>query len=317
MAKPPEVPDLDLPLDGLQLRNPATSQPPSKPMSGPGSGPASGPRSGGLPAPDLGDVFGGGIERGSGSLQPPSSGLPRGKSVEFNMPASSGGDDWDDGIERGGGYEPAQSSRNPPMSSRGPHSGPAPASMNLDVAYRRPTAAADTDHDEPGLLEKLGGRVMALAGIAAAVVPLVKYIHRSGRFLITKPLPHAYDATSLPQSGAVAGVLLVSAIALGYLGIKARPRSWAMIVSSVITLVSSLAMVTVALVATDEQPSPPDGARLIPYTVPLAFILLGLGVSSRGQYPYYYGGAKRALPFVAGVVGGLLIYVGYALSAFG
>jgi hypothetical protein len=88
-----------------------------------------------------------------------------------------------------------------------------------------------------------------------------------------------------------------------------------MLISACVILLSSLAMVTVALVSTDESPGPPDGARLMPYTIPLAFILLGLGVSSRGQYPYYDGGAKRFLPLVAGLGGGLLIYIGVALSA--
>lgn len=312
MAKPPEVPDLDLQPDSLQLRKPtqpATSQPPSRPLGG---GMANG-----LPAPDLSDVFGGGIERGSGSLQPPSGGVPGGKSIAFDMPATGGGDDWDDGIERGGGFEPAISQRPAPASSRGPMSGgPPPASMNLDVAYRRPTAPSSSDADAPTFLEKLGGRALALVGIAAAVVPLVKYIHKPGRLLITKLLPHAYDATSLAQSGAVAGTLLVASIALGYLGIKRRPKSWGMMLSAVVTLISSLAMVTVALVATDEQPTPPDGARLIPYAIPLAFVLLGLGIAGGGQQRYYYGGARRVLPLVMGLVGGLIIYAGVALSAY-
>jgi hypothetical protein len=298
VAKPPEVPDLELPIEGLQLRNPT-----HPPAAGPSSRPAN--------VSPVEDLFGGGFERGAGSLQPPpTSAPPGGKAISFNMPsAGAGGDDWDDGIERGGGYQPAISSRQaPPLSSR------APASMNLDVAYRRPTAATDT-YDAPSFLENAGGRALALIGLAAVVVPLVKYIHRPGRLLVTKVLPHAFDATSLAQSGAVAGVLLIASIAVGYLGLKARPRSWSMLLSACVILLSSLAMVTVALVSTDESPGPPDGARLMPYTIPLAFILLGFGVSSRGQDPYYDGGAKRLLPLVAGLCGGLLVYLGIALSA--
>ena len=41
-------------------------------------------------------------------------------------------------------------------------------------------------------------------------------------------------------------------------------------------LLASLAMITVTLVATDEHPTPPDGALLIPYVVPLGLLLLGL-----------------------------------------
>ena len=187
----------------------------------------------GSPASPIGDLFGDGIERGGG-FTPPSTGAPSGgggKSIAFDMPsASAGGDDWDDGIERGGGFEPAISSRAPaaPASSR------APASLNLDVAYRRQTAPVH-EYEALSFLENAGGRALALAGLAAAVVPLVKYIHRPGWLLVTKLLPHAYDATSLAQAGTVAGVLLVGSIAVGYMGIKARPRSWSMVISAVLS----------------------------------------------------------------------------------
>lgn len=289
MGKPPEVPDLDLPT-GTPSRRPSQPQ-------------VSAPK----PAALDDDVFGDGIERGMSAPPAPSPGAPRGKAISVDLGVR--GEDFDDAIERGGGYEPATSTRPAPLASR------APASMNLDVAYKRPTARA-VESDEPGFLEKAGAYGLALAGIAAAVVPLMKLVHHAGAFSVERLLPHALDATSLAQSGAMAGVMLVCSIAFGYLGIKARPRSWAMIASAFVFLVSSLAMVTVALVATDEHPTPADGARLIPYSLPLAVVLLGLGVSSRAEYPYFDGGVKRALPFVAGLAGGLVIYAGVALSAF-
>lgn len=294
MGKPPDVPDLDLPSGGAPSRRPSQPQVAApKPATS-----------------EVDDVFGGGIERGTEGFAPPTSAGPRGKSISVDF-GVRGEDFDDDALERGGGYDPpaASSSRQPPISSR------APASMNLDVAYRRPTAPS-TDHDEPGFLEKAGAHVLAAVGIAAAVAPLLKLVHHAGALTVTKLLPHAFDASSLPQSGGVAGAALVSSIAFGYLGIKARPRSWAMILSAFVFLLTSLAMVTVALVATEENPAPPDGARLIPYTLPLAMILLGLGVSARAEYPYLDGGAKRVLPFVAGLGGGLLIYAGIALSSF-
>lgn len=250
---------------------------------------------------------------GAPSSRKPSTSTPSGPT----RPAASDDDDlFGDGIERGGGFEPPVASRPAPISSRQPPiSSRAPASLNLDVAYRRPTRPEPADL-EPSFLEKAGGRVLSLVGVAAVVAPLLKLVHHAGAWSVTKLLPHAFDATSLAQSGAVAFVLLVASIAFGYLGIKARPRSWATIGSAFVLLISSLAMVTVALVATDENPSPADGARLIPYSLPFALVLLGLGVSTRGQEPFYDGGAKRLWPLVAGLGGGLLVYAGIALSAF-
>lgn len=293
MGKPPEVPDLELPAS-TPSRRPNTPEPQQRPA----------------PSTDDDDLFGGGIERGSGSLPP--TGAPskaRGKQISVDFGARGDGD-FEDALERGAGG----SGFTPPSSSRAPVSSRAPASMNLDIAYKRPTAPAVSD--EPGFIEKAGVHVLAALGIAGAVAPLLKLVHRSGRFFVMNLLPHAFDATSLTQSGIVAGTMLVCSIAFGYLGIKARPRSWAMIGSAFLFLLTALAMVTVALVATDENPTPPDGARLVPFTVPLAVILLGLGVSSRGEYPYFDGGAKRLLPFVAGLAGGVLVYAGIALSSF-
>lgn len=287
MGKQPEIPDLDLP---------TSSQRPAASTSTPAR----------APAPDSGsDLFGGGIERGTGSLPPPTSAGTRGKAISVDFGVPGGGDEWDNGIERGGGYEPSVSAR-APVSARGP------AERSLDVAYKRPVGPAPSD--EPSFLEKLGGRALALVGLAGIVVPAVRFVPGRSAFAVMKLMPHAFDATSLVQSGVIGGACLVASIAVGYLGIRARPRSWAMIGSGFVFLIALLVMVTIALVATDEDPAPPDGARLIPYLLPAALALLGLGISGRGQEPFYDGGVRRALPFACGVAGGLVLFVALALS---
>jgi peptidoglycan/LPS O-acetylase OafA/YrhL len=105
------------------------------------------------------------------------------------------------------------------------------------------------------------------------------------------------------------------AIVLGYAALKARPRSYALLVASATTLLASLAMVTVTLVATDEHPSPPDGALLVPYVVPVALVALGLGVGGRGAVLFRRGGVGRRLlsPAVA-AVGGAIAFAAFELS---
>ena len=105
----------------------------------------------------------------------------------------------------------------------------------------------------------------------------MKVVHHSGAHNIMKLAPHAFDASSTVLSGIASGVLLVFSIAVGYLGLRRRDRSYAMVVSAGLLLLTCLAMVTVTLVSTDEAPQPPDGARLVPYLVPTAIVLLGLG----------------------------------------
>ena len=72
--------------------------------------------------------------------------------------------------------------------------------------------------------------------------------------------------------------VFVLAIAIGFLGLKLEPRSYAMVASAGALVLASLAMVTVTLVSTDENPGPADGALLMPYLLPLAMLSLGIGV---------------------------------------
>jgi hypothetical protein len=287
VAKPPEVPDLDLP--AAPSRRPQT---PSQQR-------------------DDSDAFGDdGIVRGEESVSPSSAGGTPHRKKAISVDLGYRDDDDGDQIERGGGSDMSPPSGARPISSRAPV-----ASMNLELAYQRP-GIGPASSSEPSGLERFGGRALALAGIAAAVGPLLNWVHHTGKWSVLALAPHAFDATSLVGSGVFGGIFLVTSIAIGYLGIRARPRSWGMMASGVVLLIALLLMVTIALVATDESPQPPDAARLVPYVVPLGAILLGLGIAGRGQEPYLDGGARRALPFVFGLAGGLVIYAGIALSNY-
>ena len=80
-------------------------------------------------------------------------------------------------------------------------------------------------------------------------------------------------------------------------------------------LLASLAMVTVTLVATEENPSPPDGALLVPYVVPVAMIGLAIGIAGRAARLFMAGGAgPKAAAVPACAVAGALAFVAVETS---
>jgi hypothetical protein len=291
---------------------------PSTPASS--RGPASGPQPTAASKPpqaDLGnladDDFSGGIERGM-TVGPSFAGPNphHTKSVSMDFGPAGADQDFGDSLERGAGGGGMPSSSMAPSVSRPPVSR-APAS--LDVSYRRTDARPAPRAYEPATWEKILARVVPAIGFAAVFAPLVKTLHRPGAYAILKVAPHAFDATSTVLSGITSGVMLIASIAVGYIGLRRRiDRSYAMAVAAGLLLLTCLAMVTVTLVSTDEVPQPPDGARLIPYLVPAAILLLGLGTMGRGVRPFFRGGARRALSFVFGVLGGAIAYAALALS---
>ncbi|MBX3225788.1 MAG: hypothetical protein KIT84_30575 [Labilithrix sp.] len=305
MGKPPSVPDLDLPASGASSKRPAAPTAPARPAA-----PASG---------DDDDLFGGGIERGISAAAPVASNPHhQGKAVAIQFGAAEDDDPFGDAIERGAGTfssPPASAPSRASASSRAPvpiASGPA----SLDLAYKPTNTARAAEEPDVSFLESAGARVVPLVGCIAVVAAALKFLHRPGRFAIGGLLPHALDASSTVQSGVFAGVALILAIGVGYYGFKTRPRSWAIVTAGALFLIASLAVVTVTLVSLEEAPSPADGGRLIPYVVPLAVLLFGLGVTSRGIEPFLDGGARRALSFGLGLLGGAIVYAGMALSAF-
>lgn len=251
------------------------------------------------------------LERGGGLVPSGGNAYHAGREVAINV-ADDG--DFDMELERGGALvstPPAMSS----SSARPPPSRPSGAS-GLDVGYRRlDPKAAKTGPVGPSVGERVGAWAITVLGSFGAVAALVKLVHRSGGRSVLALLPHAFDATSATQSGAVALGALAIAIGLGFYGVKSTPRSYASIAAAALLLVASLAMVTVTLVATDENPGHADGALLIPYLIPLALVALGAGIAGRSLSLFLAGGASRAAAVATALIGGALAFWGVELSA--
>lgn len=213
-------------------------------------------------------------------------------------------------LERGG----AMGSPSPASSGRLGSAGRAAGSSGLEVAYHRLEAKRIAEA-KPAFGQKLASWFIPLFVLLGTTGGLMKIAHRRGGQDLRLLVPHAFDASSTPQSGAFAIVTLMTAIAVGFAGFKKVPRSHAMLGSSAAFLVASLAMVTVTLVSTDEHPAPPDGALLIPYVVPLGLALLGLGVVGRGPPLFLAGGSRRIGALVAALFGGAIVFVAIEISA--
>jgi hypothetical protein len=211
-------------------------------------------------------------------------------------------------IERGGHVMAA------PASSAAPRAA-APASMRaagsgLELAAPRSTPRAPA-YVPPSARARAIACVIPIAAFAATSFALFETI--AWRASLASLWPHAVDATSSLQSGAMAIACIVIGTAVGAVGLKARPRSIALIGSGAGWLVTALAMITVALVATEEHAAPADGARLVPYTVPVAIVLVGLGLASRAPRLWLRGGSRRALALAASAGGAIVAFVGFAV----
>lgn len=307
---PADIPDLDLPGPPSAARPSGPKPTPSRPNVPVAAQPPA-PIPAGSAVPELGAP----VRRASGtniavpqlpasgpvSVRPTSSAGPRSvqpppsaslhpaphahhdaRAIEVGMPD----DDDDMEIEREGALHAVAASK-PAHSSRGKLETPmrqAPtATTGLDVGYNRAQtferpqrrAAAATP------LTVAIGYVVSGAVFFGTIAGLSRVFHRPGGIVLTNLLPHAFDATSTVQSGGVALSLLAVAVGLGFGGLKMVPRSWVILGAAFATLATSLAMVTVTLVSTEENPMPPDGARLVPYTLPLALLLVGVGIAGR------------------------------------
>lgn len=193
-----------------------------------------------------------------------------------------------------------------------------PSGSGLDVAYQRADRAPRPVAPRgPSTGAKVGALAVTAIVFVGSVAGLLKVVHRAGRSVVGL-LPRAFDATSTVSSGAVAISLLIAAITVGFIGVKGHPRSWAMISSAASLLIGSLAMVTVTLVSTEENPTPPDGALLMPWVVPMGLAFLGLGIAGRAMSMFAWGGVKRRVlaPLLA-ILAAVVFFGGVELSALG
>jgi hypothetical protein len=208
------------------------------------------------------------------------------------------------GAPRGGGLEPGRAAGYPP-------------GLEID---RRPSPAERwrageeeegfEGDDERTLLFKILDAVLVLASFGGAGYALVRFAHRGAGWRFLKLAPAAFDGSSMGWSGGMAVGLIAVAAALGVFGWLARPRSWGYFLGALGALVSGAAMVTVTMAITPEGlETPPDGARLLPWILPI----VPLGVALRWVRSAWTKGERGG--FFPRVVG-ILVAGAAALAAF-
>jgi hypothetical protein len=162
-------------------------------------------------------------------------------------------------------------------------------------------------YQPPTLGELLPGYGLSLLLAAGTAAGLFKLAHRAGGVDVTALLPHAFDGSSATESGVVALLSLGVAIAIGFVGLRLRPHAWSLVGSSSALLLLALAMVTVTLASTGENPTPPDGVLLVPYLLPAAVLLLAVGVVGRAgrRFADRRGAARAAFVPIAAAAGAI------------
>lgn len=243
-----------------------------------------------------------------------STGDPR----ELALPPMSDDDDLDMQIERGDGA----AIMNVPQTSYAPRtsstSGIRPSSsLELGAPLRvsaRPSRP-EASREEPSIGKKLLASAAAIVAFAAPFALLVKLLHRPGGRPVEQLLPAAFDGSSTIHSGAVSLGALGVAIALGYVGVRTRPRTVGFVFAAAAMLVFSLAMVTVTLVSTEEDPAPADGLLLVPYALPAAIFAFGLGLAERcALYLTSSRTFRKAIAIPLALAGGALGWCAYEAS---
>jgi serine/threonine protein kinase len=201
-----------------------------------------------------------------------------------------GGDGFDDmEIERDGASSmPAQAMQARSSSAMRAAAPAAPmrqrvANTGLELAGQRSGLDRHYDDYEASTATKIVAAIVPVVVFGGAIAGLVKVAHKAHGIDVLRAMPHAFDGSSAAESGGVALVSLVLAFALGAFGFKFHPRSWALVASGGAMLLWALAMVTVTLASTGENPMPPDGVLLFPYLVPLSLVALALGILGRGR----------------------------------
>ena len=178
----------------------------------------------------------------------------------------------------------------------------------------REGAARPRYADEPGFGMKLAGLTLSAAIAGGTAFSLWKYVYHARGFDVMQMVPHAFDGTSAPQSGAVSLVALIIAVVLGFIGLKLKPYAWAVVSAGGLTLLLALAMVTVTLGSTGEN-VPPDGGLLVPYLLPSALLLVSLGIVGRAGRRFAGGfGAPKALVLPYAAFAGAVGYLAFEVS---
>jgi hypothetical protein len=243
--------------------------------------------------------------------------LPSSRAIAIDVGAD---DDFDMQIERNltTSAAPASISSRPSGTHASRPSLPrAGSGLELGAPQRRSARPSSRPQPEVGFVAKLVGFVVAMVLLAAAAAAAFRFGHRAGGRSLTALLPHAFDGLSATDSGAVAlGALVVAAIVI-FVGLRLRPHAWLVVLSGGALLFLALAMVTVTLASTGDNPTPPDGVLLVPYLAPAGLLLLALGMGARaGRRLAHASGAGRVLAVPLALAAGALAFVALEVSRF-
>lgn len=257
----------------------------------------------------------------SAALAPASIG--GGKSVSFE---AADDDDFDMEIERnltGPSVSampgPRTSGQHSAVRASGGHRA-AGTGLELGAPSRMAREGADSERGTgrgASTIARLAGLVLSLAVLGGAVYALYRYVHRRGGVDFRIVAPHAFDGSSAIESLAVALASIAFAVTLGFIGLRLKPHSWLMLASGGVVLLLGLAMVTVGLASSGENPTPPDGVLLVPYLLPAALVLLALGVAGRAARTFSGGtmaGRLATVPLAA--IAGAIAFAAFELSRF-
>ncbi len=241
--------------------------------------------------------------------------IPAQKSIAFDVAPD---DDFDMQIERNFSTSvvPTATSSRPSGMHSGRPSVPSNAGLELGAPLRRNARTEPiTRRSEVGFLAKLLGYVVALVLLGGTAAALFRFVHRAGGRSLTTLLPRAFDGLSAPDSGAVALATLVLAVTVIFVGLRLKPHAWFVVLSGGALLLLALAMVTVTLASTGDNPTPPDGVLLVPFLAPAALILLALGIAGRaGRRMAHAHGARRLGGVPIAVIAGALAFVAFEIS---
>jgi hypothetical protein len=283
-------------------RPPAMSAPP---VSGRGSSPS---LSGAVPeAPGLAPSVRGSLPSA------PAQQAGGGRSISFD---GGDDDDFDMEVERNvasTSMQTAQSSR----SSGGHRASGGGLELAAPSRMAREASSRTEERREPTFGSKAAGLAVTVIVGGGTAFALWKYMHHAGGFDVTRALPHAFDGTSATESGAISLVSLVVAVIVGFVGLRFKPHAWAVVAAGGTILLLALAMVTVTLASTGENPTPPDGALLVPYLFPAAVLMVAIGVKGRAARLFAAGhGARRLASVPLAAIAGAIAFLAFEASRF-
>jgi hypothetical protein len=139
---------------------------------------------------------------------------------------------------------------------------------------------APRHHDVPKprrLLGTIANVLIVGLGFGGAAAPLVRFVHRAAGWRLPTFFHYALDGGSTIWSGSASMATLAATILLVIMGTYARPRSSGYLLAGLGMLLVAISFIIITFSVSPAGPPEiaPDGARLVPWVVPV--IPLGIG----------------------------------------